>query len=65
MTKGSEYDVDKWLEKIKNKGFKKFQFKELPDNLKDKKLLMKAVSSDRIIKVEKSNNCIKTWRIRD
>lgn len=64
MKVGSK-EVQAWVDKIKEKGFRKFQLKELPDELKDKTMLLRAKKLDLIYRIGKDNKCVTTWEIND
>lgn len=44
----SEYDVLDWIEELKKRGIREFQYKDLPDDLKRLNIIRKAKSIDKI-----------------
>ena len=55
-------DVKKWIEKLSNRGIIKFKYRDLPDDLRSKKMLHKG----RIIgllKSSKKENALNLWEI--
>lgn len=58
-------ETQAWIDKIKEKGFKSFRLRQLPEELRDKKLLLRAKSLGLICKEYKDDNCVNTWKIID
>lgn len=58
-------EIEIWVSKIKEKGFRKFRLRELPEELRDKSMLLRAKNLGLINKLEKDQKCIVTWEIND
>lgn len=55
-------DVKKWIEKLTDRGIREFKYRDLPDDLKSKKMLHKG----RVVGLLKSNkkeNALSLWEI--
>lgn len=65
MKKISDKDVEDWKNRIKKKGFKKFKLKELPEELRNKRMLIRAKVLGKIEKIDKDVRCIATWKFLD
>ncbi len=64
MTVSAIKDAVKWLEEIANRGIVEFKYRDLPDELKNRKLLYKAMNSDLIVSHKKDKD-ISIWSISD
>lgn len=58
-------DAQIWVCKIKKKNILQFEYKDLPDELKDKALLHRAKGEGFIISIGKNGNGRHLWRISD
>jgi hypothetical protein len=54
-----------WVNDLKNRGIKEFEFNTLPEDLKDLSSFRKAASEERIIKVADNRQWGAFWRIKN
>lgn len=64
MTTSSVRDAIRWIEEISNRGIVEFRYRDLPDELKNRKMLHKAVSSDLLTSNKKEED-LSIWSISD
>lgn len=57
-------DANEWVAMLKKAGITKFVFKELPEELRNKKILHKASDLNLIEKEEKDSNNVAVWKLR-
>lgn len=57
-------DAEGWVVKLKKAGLGRFMFRDLPEELRSKKILHKAADLGLIEKAEKDNNNVAIWQIR-
>lgn len=62
MTTTPIRDVKKWIEKLADRGIIKFRYRDLPDDLKSKKMLHKGRVSG-LLKSNKKENALSMWEI--
>lgn len=62
MTKIGKKDVAKWLYELKKKNIEQFKYKDLPQELQIKRMILKAKPSGLISKVGKEEKAA-IWRI--
>lgn len=65
MARTSTVDARIWACKLKKKGMIQFEYKELPNELKNLRLLLRAKEEGVIFRVKKNGNGINIWRIAD
>lgn len=56
MTILSIRDTIKWVEEITNRGIVEFKYRDLPEELKNRRMLRKAISSDLLISNRKEED---------
>jgi hypothetical protein len=54
-----------WINDLKKRGIKEFEFNTLPEDLKDLSAFRKAASEERIIKVTNNRQWGAFWRIKN
>ena len=64
MTTLSIRDTVKWVEKITNRGIVEFKYRDLPEELKNRRMLRKAISSDLLMSDRKEEDR-SIWTISD
>ena len=62
MTTTSIRDVKKWIEKLTDRGIREFRYRDLPDDLKSKKMLHKGRVTG-LLKNSKKENALSLWVI--
>jgi len=55
-------DVKKWIEKLADRGIREFRYRDLPDDLKSKKMLHKGRVIG-LLKSSKKENALSLWEI--
>ncbi len=55
-------DVKKWIEKLTDRGIREFRYRDLPDDLKSKKMLHKGRTTG-LLKSNKKENALSLWEI--
>jgi hypothetical protein len=50
-----------WINKLKNRGIKEFEFHKLPEDVRDWSSFKRAISEEAIIKIRR---CEPFWRIK-
>lgn len=55
-------DVKKWIEKLADRGIREFRYRDLPDDLKSKKMLHKGRITG-LLKSSKKENALSIWEI--
>lgn len=60
------YDVRNWLSVLRQLGFRKFRFAELPGELQVRNILHKAAANELIKSIgrDKGQNNVKIWEIQ-
>ncbi len=61
----SALDAQEWVNKLRKKEMFQFEYKKLPADLKDLKLLRRAREEEYIVKVTKKADGKNVWRISD
>jgi hypothetical protein len=61
----STVDAQIWVCKLKRKNVLQFEYKDLPEELKNKALLYRAKEEGLIIGIGKNGNGRRLWRISD
>lgn len=61
----SALDAQEWVDKLRKKEIFRFEYKELPIELKDIKLLRRAREEEYIVKVIKKVDGKNVWRLSD
>ncbi len=64
MSVSSVKDAIKWLEEIANRGIVEFKFRDLPEELKNRKFLYKAINAELLISNKKEKD-IRIWNISE
>lgn len=62
MTRTSIREVKRWIEKLADRGIIKFRYRDLPDDLKSKKMLHKGRISG-LLKSSKKENALSLWEV--
>lgn len=62
MTTTSIRDVKKWIEKLADRGIREFRYRDLPDDLKSKKMLHKGRVTG-LLKSSKKENALSLCEI--
>jgi RAB protein geranylgeranyltransferase component A len=62
MTTTSVKEVKKWIEKLTDRGIIEFRYRDLPDDLKSKKMLHKGRVTG-LLKSGKKENYLSLWEI--
>ena len=62
MTTTSIRDVKQWIEKLSDRGIRKFKYRDLPDDLRSKKMLHKGRITG-LLKSSKKENALSLWEI--
>ncbi len=65
LARTSAIDALIWACKLKKKGIIQFEYKELPNELKNLRLVRRAKEEGVIFKVKKNGNRVNIWRIAD
>ena len=55
-------DVKKWIEKLTDRGIREFRYRDLPDDLKSKKMLHKGRITG-LLKSNRKENALSLWEI--
>ena len=55
-------DVKKWIEKLTDRGITQFRYRDLPDDLRSKKMLHKGRITG-LLKSSKRENALSLWEI--
>ena len=58
-------DAQIWVCKLKKRGILQFEYKDLPDELKNKAILHRARGERLIVSIGKNGNGRRLWRITD
>ncbi len=62
MKKTPVRDVKEWIYKLVDRGITKFRYRDLPDDLKSKKMLHKG-RIEGLLKSSKKENALSLWEI--
>lgn len=65
MVRVSMIDAQIWACKLKKRGISQFEYKDLPDELKNKAILQRARGEGFIISIGKNGDGRRLWRIAD
>lgn len=63
MTERASPDVVEWTNELKRRKIMTFEFKDLPLELKSKKMLVNSAICEHIVKVKKSDKGRILWRV--
>lgn len=65
MVRTSAVDALIWACKLKKKGMIQFEYKDLPEELRNLRLVRRAKEEGYLFKVKKNGNMRNVWRVAD